>query len=84
MPKDTATHSDRADSKASLNTLWPVRSDPIEMWSRTCDLYARYFSALSKVNSPEGFLSANAELLAGGMETIGVHTNGHGRLETRP
>jgi hypothetical protein len=54
------------------------------MWSRTCDLYARYFSALSKVNSPEGFLSANAELLAGGMETIGVHTNGHGRLETRP
>lgn len=80
MPKDTTGHANRSNAGSALNGFWASQSDPLQMWSRTCDLYSRYFAALSKAQSPEGLMAANAELLAGGMEAIGGRSsagNGH-------
>lgn len=80
MPKDAPSHTNRADTGSTLNNFWGPRSDPLQMWSRTCDLYSRYFAALSKAQSPEGLMAANAELFAGGMEAIGRgSSNGEAR-----
>ena len=80
MPKDTPSHANRANANSALNGLWSPRSDPLQMWSRTCDLYSRYFAALSRAQSPEGLMAANAEFLAAGMEAIG---NGSAAGEVR-
>lgn len=40
------------------------------VWSQNCDLYARYFAALSKARGPEDLLAANAQLVLGGMDAL--------------
>ena len=48
------------------------RDGALQTWSRTCDLYARYFSALAKAQGPEGVLAANADFMSGGLEVLGA------------
>lgn len=43
-------------------------------WKQNCDLYADYFSALSKARGPEDVLAANAQLMLGGMDALARRT----------
>lgn len=74
-----------AGTEAVMSTLVAAmrtnRDGAMQNWSRTCDLYARYFSALAKAQGPGGLLAANADLLTGGMEMLGEHGAARARLD---
>lgn len=55
---------------ALLTTVHDGQDTITRAWSQNCDLYARYFAALSRAHGPEDLLAANAQLMLGGMDAV--------------
>lgn len=53
-----------------MRTVHDGQDTIIKAWSQNCDLYSRYFAALSKAQGPEEFLAANAQLMLSGMDAV--------------
>lgn len=58
------------------------RAEAQQAWARTCDAYARYFSALARADGPGAILAAQAELLTDGMDVATKNATALQRLAT--
>jgi len=54
-----------------LHSFEESREEAAHAWSRTCTLYAHYFAALAKAETPAAIMQANADFFSRSMEVMG-------------
>jgi len=46
------------------------RDEAYRIWGRNCALYSQYFDSLAKAGSPDAFITAQTDLIAGAVEVF--------------
>jgi len=54
-----------------MQSIEQGREEAAHAWSRACNLYAHYFTAPGKAETPAAVMQANADLVSGTMEAMG-------------
>ncbi len=70
----TKTSSQPDGTDAMMSSLIAAtkggREEALQAWTRGCDVYSRYFAALSRADGPEAVFAAQAGLLTDGIDVL--------------
>ena len=71
MPRTAErTNGFDAEIKEIMGSNTATREAAIQSWSEACELYSRYFAALSRAKTASELLAANTEFVTQGMEVM--------------
>lgn len=63
---------------------WSNTKKAFQAWSRTCDVYSRYFTSLSHSQNPQAVIAANMEFMTGGLQIFSLNVLGLDKTEALP
>jgi hypothetical protein len=67
----TGASRNSSSPETLLQSMEQGREEAAHAWSRACNLYAHYFAALAKAETPAAVMQANADLFSNSMEVMG-------------
>ncbi len=81
-PEGLRTNSGDASVSTSMTAQWANTQKALQAWSRTCDVYSKYFTSLAHSQNPQAVLAANMEFMSGGMQIISSNAIGLTKADT--